>query len=419
MHHDQKMTELDDAIALILEKVLPLTEKEEVALSDVQGRVLAQDIYSTIDVPAFNNSAMDGYALCAEDLISADIQAEGNSGKSFIVSQRIPAGVQGNVLQKGTVARIFTGAPIPEGADIVIQQEHAIVQNDGHVIFTHMHSKGDNIRLAGEDIQKDAVIIPSGTRMSAIHMGLAASIGQAKFQVWRRPKVALFVTGDELTEPGQPLKAGGIYNSNRYVLRTLLEQAGCEVSDQGIIRDSLQEVQNHLQQAAQTHDLIMTSGGVSVGEEDHVKNAVASLGSLQLWKLAFKPGKPLAFGMINRGSKVSGDYAWFLGLPGNPVASAVTFMVVVRAFLQKLSGQFAQIPKSVQLPANFNASSKGRREFWRVRVNDEGSLDLFPNQGSGVLTSMAWADGFVDVPAKTQVKIGDKVNYLPFSSFLM
>lgn len=419
MHHDQKMTELDDAIALILEKVMPLKEKEEVSLNNVQGRVLAQNICSTMDVPAFDNSAMDGYALCAADLTLADIQAEGRAGKAFIVSQRIPAGVQGNALQKGTVARIFTGAPIPAGADVVIQQEHVIVQDDGHVIFTHMHPKGDNIRLAGEDIQKDAVIITAGTRMSAVHIGLAASIGQATFQVWRRPKVALFVTGDELTEPGQPLKAGGIYNSNRYVLRALLEQAGCEVSDQGIIRDSLQEVQDHLLQAAQTHDLIMTSGGVSVGEEDHVKNAVANLGKLQLWKLAFKPGKPLAFGTINRNSNVSGGYAWFLGLPGNPVASAVTFMVVVRAFLQKLSGQVAQIPQSVQLPANFNASSKGRREFWRVRVNDEGNLDLFPNQGSGVLTSMVWADGFVDVPAKTQVKVGDKVNYLPFSSFIL
>lgn len=418
MHHDQKMTELDDAIALILKKVMPLEEREEVSLEDVLGRVLAQDVCSTMAVPAFDNSAMDGYALCAADLASTDIQTNDCTGKAFTVSQRIPAGAQGKILQRGTVARIFTGAPIPSGADVVIQQEHAIVQEDGRVIFTHMHTQGENIRLAGEDIQKSAVVITAGTRMSAVHIGLAASIGQARFQVLRRPKVALFVTGDELTEPGQPLKEGGIYNSNRYVLRAFLEQAGCEVSDQGIIRDSLQEVQTHLQKAAQTHDLIITSGGVSVGEEDHVKNAVEHLGTLQLWKLAFKPGKPLAFGMINKGDNVSCGHAWFLGLPGNPVASVVTFMVVVRAFLQKLSGQIVHLPRPVQLPANFTASSKGRREFWRARINDQGSIDLFPNQGSGVLTSMAWADGFVDVPAKTQVHIGDKVNYLPFSYFI-
>ena len=413
MNKDQKMTELDDAIELILESIGPVTETEVVSLDEVCGRVLAQEVRSGLNVPAFDNSAMDGYALNSADFLKSDVPADGLKGKSFTVSQRIPAGSQGSPLEKGTVARIFTGAPVPQGADLVIQQEHAQVQEDGRVIFTHWHAGGDNIRLAGEDIQKKAVVIPAGKRLGVADIGLAASIGMAQFSVYRRPKVALFVTGDELTEPGQDLKPGGIYNSNQYVLRELLKKQGCEVSDLGIIRDSLPSVEEHLKEAAKSHNLILTSGGVSVGEEDHVKHAVQNLGELKLWKLAFKPGKPLAFG------RVGGDgSAWFLGLPGNPVASFVTFLMVVRPFLQKISGQNVSPVKAMQLPANFSGKTKGRREFWRARINEESGVDIYPNQGSGVLTSMAWGQGFVDVPARTEVKQGDLIRYIPFSHFL-
>ena len=351
---------------------------------------------------------MDGYALRSADLSQDEV-----GSKKFLVSQRIPAGSQGTLLQAGTVARIFTGAPVPEGADLVIQQEHAQVQEDGSIVFTHAHGRGDNIRLAGEDIAVGSIVISAGKRLSVADLGLAASIGMATFTVYRRPKVALFVTGDELTEPGEPLKPGGIYNSNQYVLRELLRERGCEISDYGIIRDSMSAVEARLQEAAQAHDLILTSGGVSVGEEDHVKGAVEKLGELKLWKLAFKPGKPLAFGRVG-----AEKGAWFLGLPGNPVSSFVTFLMVVHPFLQKLSGQKVATPKTLQLKADFTAQSKGRREFWRARLNDVGAVELFPNQGSGVLTSMAWGEGFVDAPPHTEVKPGDMVSYIPFNHFL-
>ncbi|MGL4667718.1 MAG: molybdopterin molybdotransferase MoeA [Saezia sp.] len=416
MDKDQKMTELDDAIHLILAAIQAVKETEMVPLDAACGRVLAQDILSGFDVPGFDNSAMDGYALNSADFDKSDVLVEGHGGKLFAVSQRIAAGFAGEVLAAGTVARIFTGAPVPQGADLVIQQEHALVQDDGQVMFTHGHARGDNIRKAGDDIQNGAVVIPCGKCMGVADIGLAASVGVAEFKVYRRPKVALFVTGDELTQPGEALKPGAIYNSNQYVLRELLHKSGCEVSDLGIIRDSLPLVEAHLKEAAKTHDLILTSGGVSVGEEDHVKHAVQNLGELKLWKLAFKPGKPLAFGQIGG---VQGERgAWFLGLPGNPVASFVTFLMVVLPFLQKMSGRAVTLVKPMSLQANFAGHTKGRREFWRARINDDGRVDLYPNQSSGVLTSMAWGQGFVDAPAHTDIKAGDTVRYIPFSSFL-
>lgn len=416
MDKNQKMTELDDAIQLILESIGSVKETEIITLDDAYGRVLAQAVVSDLNVPAFDNSAMDGYALNSADFGESDIQTEGAKGKAFVVSQRVPAGAQGQALERRTVARIFTGAPVPQDADLVIQQEHALPQEDGSVIFTHWHSRGDNIRLAGEDIQKGAEVIPAGKRMGVADIGLTASIGVAQLTVYRRPKVALFVTGDELTQPGEALKPGGIYNSNQYVLRELLRQQGCEISDLGIIRDSLASVEENLKKAAQTHDLILTSGGVSVGEEDHVKHAVQNLGELKLWKLAFKPGKPLAFGRVNGGKGTDG--AWFLGLPGNPVASFVTFLMVVRPFLQKISGQEVSPVRTVRLQATFSGRTKARREFWRARINEEGWAEIYPNQSSGVLTSMAWGQGFVDVPAHTEIKQGDWVRYIPFSHFM-
>lgn len=413
MDKNQKMTDLDEAIQRILAEIKVMKDTEVVSLSQACGRVLAQDVVSHLSVPAFDNSAMDGYAVHCADFCKNDVALHEDGGRKYVVSQRIPAGHQGVLLERGTVARIFTGAPIPQGADVVIQQEHVQVLDDGHIVFTHWHEQGDNIRRAGEDIQKGDVVISQGKRLGVADIGLAASIGQAQFIVYRRPKVALFVTGDELTEPGQALKPGGIYNSNQYVLCELLRECGCEVVEQGVIRDTLEAVSERLAQAAKSCDLILSSGGVSVGEEDHVKNAVQKLGELKLWKLAFKPGKPLAFGRIN-----GVDGAWFLGLPGNPVASFVTFLTVVRPFLQKLSGQVVSFPQAVHVPANFVIKTKGRREFLRARLNEIGQADLYPNQSSGVLTSMAWGKGFVDVPAHMQVEKGDLVRYIPFTYFL-
>lgn len=406
MDLNSKMTELDDAIASMLACIEPLTQTEVVKLQQAHGRVLAQDVCSALSVPSFDNSAMDGYALRHIDLARADIE----SGKQFVVSQRIPAGSQGTQLQTGTVARIFTGAPVPAGADVVIQQEHAVVSEDGMVSFNKWHPLGDNLRKAGEDIQAGDVVLPVGRRLGTAEIGVAASVGQAELVVFKRPKVALFVTGDELTEPGQALRSGGIYNSNRYVLGDLLRQMQCDTSDLGVVEDNLQAVQDKLAQAALEHDLILTSGGVSVGEEDHVKNAVSHLGELTLWKLAMKPGKPLAFGRIKRSN--GKGYAWFIGLPGNPVATFVTFLMVAKPFLQKLGGQSVTSVPCLPLKAGFSAQTKNRREFWRARVNAQGSVELYPNQSSGVLTSMVWAQGFIDVPANTQVNAGDTVKYI-------
>jgi molybdopterin molybdotransferase len=409
MGSEKKLIELDDALNRMLASIAPLTQTELIPIQQAHGRVLAREVRSALNVPSFDNSAMDGYALRCMDVSEADIQNK----KAFAVSQRIAAGDIGAAVQAGTLVRIFTGAPVPPGADAVIQQEHVTLQEGGLAVLDRLPRFGDNIRRAGEDIEAGAVVIEAGKRLSTVDIGVAASVGQAELEVFRRPKVALFVTGDELTEPGHPLKPGSIYNSNRYVLNDLLHQMGCDVSDLGILQDSLPVVQDALQQVAQEHDLILTSGGVSVGEEDHVKQAVTNLGRIELWKLAVKPGKPLAFGQVNWADEKG--HAWFIGLPGNPVASFVTFLLAVRPFLQKLSGRPVSPRHAVQLQASFSVKTKERREFLRARMNDDGLVELYPNQSSGVLTSMAWAQGLVDIPARTEVHPGDQVSYIRLS----
>lgn len=411
---------LDDALARLLERVVPLTAVQSVATFDADRRVLAQDLVSELQVPPHDNSSMDGYAVRCADVTAP--------GVVLPVSQRIAAGHAAEPLRPGTCARIFTGAPMPEGADAVVMQEDTQdVGGNMHGVHVHAAPKpGQWVRRAGEDVARGAVVLPRGERLSPAGLGLAASLGLAHVPVVARPRVALFSTGDELVMPGevppQDMKPGAIYNSNRFFLRALLHRLGCEVSDLGIVPDRREATLAALKTAADHHDLILTSGGVSVGEEDHIKPAVQQLGSLDLWQIGMKPGKPFAYGSVNRDAGAGACAAQpchFIGLPGNPVSSFVTFVLLVRPFLLKLQG--APIPRlqPVMLPAHFNvARADKRREFLRVRRNADGGLDLFPNQSSGVLTSVVWGDGLVDNPAGATIARGDFVPYLSFAELL-
>ncbi|AXK40094.1 gephyrin-like molybdotransferase Glp [Crenobacter cavernae] len=378
-----------------------LAERDTVELLAGLGRILAEDLVSTLNVPPHDNSAMDGYAVSLAEL-----------GQPLPVSQRIPAGVVPKPLAQGTVARIFTGAPIPAGADLVVMQEVCTVGEDGRVTIAGEVKEGQNIRRAGSDIATGAVVVPAGKRLTPADLGLLASIGIAEIDVLRPLRVAVFFTGDELTEPGEPLADGKIYNSNRYWLTPLLLELGCEVSDLGIVPDSLEATREALSDAADFADIILTCGGVSVGEEDHVKAAVESVGELNLWKIAIKPGKPFAFGRIGA--------ADFVGLPGNPVSGYVTFHVFVRRFIEQRQG-LAEVrePTVIKLKAAFEwsrADSK-REEYLRVKrtvENGETVLARFANQNSGVLSSCAWADGLVRLAPGQTVAPGDWVDYLPF-----
>ena len=395
----------DEALQKLLAAARPVAEVEAVDTVAAAGRTLARAQASGIVVPPLDNSAMDGYAVRLADIAAPGVRLP--------VAQRIPAGSVGTPLQPGTAARIFTGAPVPAGADAVVMQELCEHDGEGIVQVNHVPRPGENIRRAGEDIRSGAAILAAGTRLAPQDIGLAASVGLARLPVFRRLRVAVFFTGDELSMPGEALKPGGIYNSNRYTLRGLLAALGCEVRDLGIVPDSLEATRAALRTAAADSDVIITSGGVSVGEEDHVKAAVQAEGALDLWKIAIKPGKPLAFG------KVSPRDTAFIGLPGNPVSTFVTFLMLVRPFLLACQGARVTAPRGLMMRADFDwPKPDRRREFLRVRINGEGGLDLFPNQSSGVLTSCAWADGLVDNPPAQAVKRGELVRFLPFSELL-
>lgn len=398
---------LDEALAELLAHAAVLPNLDLVSTFDADGRVLAADLLSELQVPPLDNSAMDGYAMRCTD-VPAD-------GSVLPVSQRIPAGTTGTPLVAGTAARIFTGAPVPEGADAVVMQEDCEVLDDGRIRVRRAPTPGLAIRRAGEDIARGAVVLTRGTRLSPAALGLTASIGLAQLPVARRPRVALFSTGDELVMPGTvapaQMRPGAIYNSNRYFLRSLLQRLGCEVQDLGVVPDQREATLEALRAASQHNDVILTSGGVSVGEEDHVKPAVQALGRLDLWQIAIKPGKPFAYGRLDGGQGA----CHFIGLPGNPVSSLVTFVVLVRPFLLKLQGATQLQPQAVRLPAHFHwPRADRRREFLRARRNDQGGLDLFANQGSGVLTSTVWGDGLVDTPPGQTIAHGDSVRFLPF-----
>jgi len=400
------MLSFELALAQLQDAASAVTEVESLPTQAACGRVLAATQVSAIAVPPQDNSSMDGYALSCADVPAA--------GTRLTVAQRIPAGSVGHHLAAGTAARIFTGAPVPDGADAIVMQELVSREGDA-VIINHLPAAGDWIRRAGEDIGRGDRVLAAGTRLLPQHLGLAASVGLAELPVFRRLKVALFSTGDELVMPGEippeQLPPGAIYNSNRYLLAGLLQDLGCEVGDLGIVPDSLAATREALRRAARGHDLILTSGGVSVGEEDHIKAAVEAEGELDLWKIAIKPGKPLAFGRVGGAS--------FIGLPGNPVSSFVTFLMLVRPFILKCQGATGLKPRRVALRADFDwGRPDPRREFLRARRNDAGGLELFANQSSGVITSAAWADGLIDNPPGAPIARGDRVSFLPFSELL-
>ena len=404
---------LHAALQALLAYAQPLQALESVATGLADGRVLAQDVASQLHVPPQDNSSMDGYALHCGDIH--------DHAQVFSVSQRIAAGMAGGPLQPGTVARIFTGAPIPPGADAVVMQEEcaALPNPDSagllQVAVNATPIPGQWIRRAGEDVARGDVVLHRGQRLGPAELGLAASIGLDQLQVVRRPRVALFSTGDELVMPGavapQDMPPGAIYNSNRFFLSALLRRMGCVVTDLGIVPDQREATVQALREAALSHDVILTSGGVSVGEEDHIKPAVQALGALDLWQIAIKPGKPFAYGHIGS--------THFLGLPGNPVSSLVTFLILVRPFLLRLQGVDDVAMKLVAARADFDwPRADKRQEFLRVRRNAQGGLDLFPNQSSGVLTSAVWGDGLVDNPAGKSITYGDMVSYVPFAELM-
>jgi len=395
------MLTVEDALARILRRADPV-DVEAVPTLAADGRVLAVDVVSALAVPPLDNSQMDGYAVRTVDVPAP--------GTTLRVSQRIAAGHVGAALEPGTAARIFTGAPVPAGADAIVMQE-ACTAGEGRVTINEVPQRGAWIRKAGIDISAGDTVVAAGSRLRPQDLGLIASVGAARVTVHRRLRVAVFFTGDELAMPGEALAPGRIYNSNRFVLRALLERLGCDVNDLGIVPDDRAQTRAAFVDAAGDADLILTSGGVSVGEEDHVKPAVEAEGALELWQIAMKPGKPFAFGAV-RGVP-------FIGLPGNPVSSFVTFLLFARPYI--LSRQGA---RSTDVPA-FNLRSEfdwpkpdKRREFLRVRRNAQGGVALFPTQNSAVLNSTAWADGLVDHPAGATIARGDMVRYLSFAELL-
>lgn len=412
MNSPKPLLTVPQALDQLLSAARPVAESASCATLDANNRVLATSQTSLLDVPPADNTQMDGYAVRAADCASGSARMK--------VSQRVPAGHVPQPLQPGTAARIFTGAMIPEGADAVVMQESCEAEKAAdadYVTVKHAPKSGEWIRRRGEDIEKGSVILAAGTRLRAQELGLAASVGLATLPVTRRLNVAVFFTGDELVMPGEPLPPGAIYNSNRFILRGLLENLGCTVTDFGNVPDTLAATRDTLRRAAQGNDCIITSGGVSVGEEDHIKPAVEAEGRLNLWQIGVKPGKPLAFGEVRRGSGEGSSF--FLGLPGNPVSSFVTFLLFVRPFLLRLQGVADVAPKRYRMRADFAWSKPDRRnEFLRARLNPEGGLDLFPNQGSGVLTSTVWGDGLIDNPPGQAIAPGDIVSFLPFSDLL-
>jgi molybdopterin molybdotransferase len=390
---------------------------EQVDSLQALGRVLAADLVSGVAVPPLDNSAMDGYAVH-----EADLPALRQPGTVLPVAQRIAAGQVGQALAPGQCARIFTGAPVPAGAGAVVMQEHTehierIDAAEGAAVrFTHPVQPGQNIRRAGEDITSGQTVLQRGTRLTPAALGVAASVGAARLPVFARPRVSVLTTGDELVMPGQPLPPGGIYNSNRHTLVGLVQAVGGVPQDRGVVPDQLAATRQALREAATHSDLIITSGGVSVGEEDHLRAAVQAEGELNFWALAIKPGKPFVFGHVRR---PDGSLCLYMGLPGNPVASFVTFLVLVRPVLGLLAGQGWALPRPLMLPAAFDwPRPDKRREFLRARLNAKGQVEIHPHQGSGVLMSAAWAEGLVDLAPQQAVQAGDLVAWWPYSECL-
>ena len=399
------MRSLDQALATLLSQTQSITDTQSVMLTDAVGRILAADITSPIDVPAYDNSQMDGYVGLAVEM--------NNAPEPMSVSQRIPAGHPGNPLQPGTVARIFTGAPIPAGADAVIMQEQAVAGEDGRVKFTEPAVSGQNIRPRAGDIRSGQVILNKGRRICAADAGLCASVGLLQLQVMRPLRVAVFSSGDELRQPGESLGFGQLFDSNRPMIISMAKRLGCEVLDMGCLPDSLAVTKEKLKRAADHCDAMLTCGGVSVGEEDHIKSAISELGSLDLWKISVKPGKPFAFGRVGR--------CVFMGMPGNPVAAWVTFALLVRPTLLNMSGALpsASMPKGFRVPAGFDwPKPDARQEFLRGWLDEDGLAQIHARQNSSVLSSVTECDGLVEIPASTKVGAGQFVRFIPYTELL-
>lgn len=400
------MISVDQALEFMLARARPLIERESLPLTEALGRVLARGEISPIDVPGYANSSMDGYALRAAD-------AAGDGPVSLRVSQRIAAGEVGEALAPGEAARIFTGAPLPAGADAVVIQEDCDCV-DGRVRFRVAVAAGENVRPRGNDIVAGSEVLAAGTRLRPQELGLAASVGLARVEVVRRLRVAIFSSGDELVQPGEALPPGAIYNSNRYSLRGLLSALGCAVMDLGSVEDSLAATRAALEEAAAGADVVVTSGGMSVGDEDHVKQAVEQAGKLEMWRVSVKPGKPLAYGRLGE--------ADFIGLPGNPVSTLVTFCLFVRPFLLRRQGVPRVLPQPLAVPAAFTwPRPGGRREYLRARLEQNAAgvaAGIYPKQGSDVLTSAVWADGLVEIREGRTVEPGDLVPYYSFAELL-
>jgi len=399
---------VDEALAQLLAGARAVEETEQVPTLSATDRVLAVAQRSTMNVPPMDNSAMDGYAVRLADVCGP--------GARLKVAQRIMAGSVGAELAPGTAARIFTGAPIPKGADAIVMQEHATLDNEA-VVINEVPKAGAWVRETGIDIRSGDVILPAGVRLRPQDTGLAASVGIATLPVRRRVRLGLFFTGDELVMPGDPLPPGRIYNSNRFTLNGLAQLTGCEVRDYGIVPDNLKATRAMLRKAAAECDLIVTSGGVSVGDADFVKPAVEAEGELLLWRIAMKPGRPLAFGRVGGGA--NGRSAAFIGLPGNPVASFVTFLWFVRPFVMRTQGMNEALPQGIDVRADFDwPEADSRREFLRARRNAQGGLDLYPTQDSSVLMSTAWSDGLIDNPPGRVIRRGDSVRFHPYSELM-
>jgi molybdopterin molybdotransferase len=390
-----------EAKAKLLASARVVADVETVDLAEAFGRVLAEDLVSPMTVPPFSNAAMDGYALRAADVAEAGVRLP--------VAQRVAAGDVAQALAPGGAARIFTGAQVPDGADTVVMQEDCVAEGD-FVVINQVPRAGQHVRLKGSDLVAGKDILAAGSRFSAAAQGLAASVGIGEVRVFRRLKAAIFFTGSELTMPGQPLAPGHIYNSNRYVMRGFLRDLGVEVIDLGIIPDDRQATRDALRRAAAEADVIITSGGMSVGDEDHVTAAVEAEGHIDVWKIAAKPGKPLAFGAVRA---KDGDAA-FIGLPGNPVAVWSSLLTLVAPFLRRCQGLVRIEADRQMLRADFSYMVKGNRlEFVRVRRNARGGLDIYPTQDSAVISSAVWSDGVAAIPAGATILPGDMVEYLP------